>query len=432
MWYLLHEASQLLFSPARMIADLTKLSCTHSLNPVTYTSGGRALVASCELFERTTRAYPKPSFNLRASEWVVWQRPFCRVIAFGPPSNKPKVLIVAPMSGHYATLLRGTVAAFLDSHQVFITDWSDAKRVPQSEGQFDLSDYVDYCIAMFEALGPDLHVMAVCQPAVPVLAAIALMEAEEHPQVPHSVTLLGGPIDTRQTPTAVNSFAQTRDIRWFKRHCIHPVPDRYQGRGRMVYPGFMQLGGFMAMNPDRHVSAHWKMFTHLVEGDGDSAEKHREFYDEYLAVMDLSAEYYLQTLKTVFIGHLLPRGLMQHRGRPVDLKAIRRCALMTIEGENDDITGRGQTVAALDLTPNLPNAKKEHSLQAGVGHYGVFNGSRFRREIAPRIKAFMERNAAVEPVRSQKAVKTRLPRKEASPSLRSRVRSSAHLPLVTP
>jgi poly(3-hydroxybutyrate) depolymerase len=432
MWYLLHEASQLLFSPARMIADLTKLSCTHSLNPVTYTSGGRALVASCELFERTTRAYPKPSFNLRASEWVVWQRPFCRVIAFGPPSNKPKVLIVAPMSGHYATLLRGTVAAFLDSHQVFITDWSDAKRVPQSEGLFDLSDYVDYCIAMFEALGPDLHVMAVCQPAVPVLAAIALMEAEEHPQVPHSVTLLGGPIDTRQTPTAVNSFAQTKDIRWFKRHCIHPVPDRYQGRGRMVYPGFMQLGGFMAMNPDRHVSAHWKMFTHLVEGDGDSAEKHREFYDEYLAVMDLSAEYYLQTLKTVFIGHLLPRGLMQHRGRPVDLKAIRRCALMTIEGENDDITGRGQTVAALDLTPNLPNAKKEHSLQAGVGHYGVFNGSRFRREIAPRIKAFMERNAAVEPVRSQKAVKTRLPRKEASPSLRSRVRSSAHLPLVTP
>jgi poly(3-hydroxybutyrate) depolymerase len=403
MWYLLHEASQLLFSPARMIADLTKLSCTHSLNPVTYTSGGRALVASCELFERTTRAYPKPSFNLRASEWVVWQRPFCRVIAFGPPSNKPKVLIVAPMSGHYATLLRGTVAAFLDSHQVFITDWSDAKRVPQSEGQFDLSDYVDYCIAMFEALGPDLHVMAVCQPAVPVLAAIALMEAEEHPQVPRSVTLLGGPVDTRQTPTAVNSFAQTRDIRWFKRHCIHPVPDRFRGRGRLVYPGFMQLCGFMAMNPDRHLSAHWEMFNHLVEGDGDSADKHREFYDEYLAVMDLPAEYYLQTLETVFIDHLLPRGLMRHRGRPVDLKAIHRCALMTIEGEKDDITGRGQAVAALGLTPNLSPAKKKHHLQAGVGHYGVFNGSRFQREIAPRIKAFMNRNAAVERVRPQRS-----------------------------
>src|SRR5215217_3743040 len=432
MLYLLHEASQFMLTPARVVAGLTRLTCTNPLNPVTYTPGGRALVASCELFERTTRAYSKPSFNLRASEWMVWQRPFCRVIAFGPPSNKPKVLIVAPMSGHYATLLRGTVAAFLDSHQVFITDWSDAKQVPLKEGLFDLSDYVDYCISMFATLGPDLHVMAVCQPAVPVLAAIALMEAEEHPMVPRSATLLGGPIDTRQTPTAVNSFAQTRDIRWFKRHCIHPVPDRFRGRGRMVYPGFMQLCGFMAMNPDRHVSAHWEMFNHLVEGDGDSADKHRAFYDEYLAVMDLPAEYYLQTLETVFIDHLLPRGLMRHRGRRVDLRAIRRCALMTIEGENDDITGRGQTVAALDLTPNLPNAKKVHYLQAGVGHYGVFNGSRFRLEIAPRIRAFMERNAAVEPVRSQKAVKTRLPRKEASPSLRSRVRSSAHLTLVTP
>jgi polyhydroxyalkanoate depolymerase len=403
MLYLLHEASQFVFTPARMIADLTRLTCTNSLNPVTYTPGSRALVASCELFERTTRTYPKPAFNLPASEQVVWQRPFCRVIAFGQPSNKPKVLIVAPMSGHYATLLRGTVAAFLDSHQVFITDWSDAKQVPLSEGQFDLSDYVDYCIAMFEALGPDLHVMAVCQPAVPVLAAIALMEAEEHPLVPRSVALLGGPIDTRHTPTAVNSFAQTRDIGWFKRHCIHPVPDRYQGRGRLVYPGFMQLSGFMAMNPDRHLSAHWEMFNHLVEGDGDSADKHREFYDEYLAVMDLSAEYYLQTLETVFIDHLLPRGLMRHRGRLVNLKAIQRCALMTIEGENDDITGRGQTVAALDLTPNLSPAKKEHHLQAGVGHYGVFNGTRYRMEIAPRIKAFMSRDAAVERVRPQRS-----------------------------
>ena len=411
MLYLLHDASQFMLSPARMAASITKLVCESPLSPLTYTPTGRALIASCELFERTTRSYAKPVFDLPASERIVWQRPFCRMIAFGPPSNKPKVLIVAPMSGHYATLLRGTVAAFLDSHQVFITDWSDAKQVPQSKGQFDLSDYVDYCISMFAMLGPDLHVMAVCQPAVPVLAAIALMEAEEHPQVPRSVALLGGPIDTRHAPTAVNSFAQTRDIPWFKRHCIHPVPDRFRGRGRMVYPGFMQLCGFMAMNPDRHVSAHWEMFKHLVEGDGDSAEKHREFYDEYLAVMDLSADYYLQTLETVFIDHLLPRGLMRHRGRPVDLKAIHRCALMTIEGEKDDITGRGQTVAALDLTSNLSAGKKEHHLQAGVGHYGVFNGSRYRLEIAPRIKAFMARHAAVEPVRSQKAVKTRLPAK---------------------
>jgi poly(3-hydroxybutyrate) depolymerase len=403
MLYLLHEASQFMLTPARVAAGITKLACESPLSPLTYTPTGRALVASCELFERTTRSYAKPSFNLPASERVVWQRPFCRVIAFGLPSNKPKVLIVAPMSGHYATLLRGTVAAFLDSHQVFITDWSDAKQVALKEGQFDLSDYVDYCLAMFAVLGPNLHVMAVCQPAVPVLAAIALMEAEEHPQVPRSVTLLGGPVDTRQTPTAVNSFAQTRDIHWFKRHCIHPVPDRFRGRGRLVYPGFMQLCGFMAMNPDRHLSAHWEMFNHLVEGDGDSAEKHREFYDEYLAVMDLSAEYYLQTLETVFVDHLLPRGLMRHRGRPVDLKAIHRCALMAIEGEKDDITGRGQTFATLDLTPNLSPAKKKHHLQAGVGHYGVFNGTRYRMEIAPRIKAFMNRNAAVERVRPQRS-----------------------------
>src|SRR5215210_3483671 len=231
MLYLLHEASQFMLTPARVAAGLTRLACESPLSPLTYTPTGRALVASCEMFERTTRSYPKPAFNLPASERVVWQRPFCRVIAFGQPSNKPKVLIVAPMSGHYATLLRGTVAAFLNSQQVFITDWSDAKDVPLADGAFDLADYVDYCIAIFEALGPDLHVMAVCQPAVPILAAIALMEAEDHPLVPRSVVLLGGPIDTRQTPTAVNSFAQTRDIRWFKQHCIHPVPERYQGRG---------------------------------------------------------------------------------------------------------------------------------------------------------------------------------------------------------
>jgi polyhydroxyalkanoate depolymerase len=405
MLYVLHEASRLSLAPSRMIADITRLACEHPLNPVAYTPTGRALAASCALFERTARAYPKPAFNLPAIERVVWQRPFCRVIAFGEPTTKPKLLIVAPMSGHFATLLRGTVAAFLDTHQVFITDWSDAKEVPLSEGHFDLSDYVDYCIAMFEALGPDLHVMAVCQPAVPVLAAIARMEAEEHAMVPCSATLLGGPVDTRQTPTAVNSFAQRRDIGWFQRHCIHPVPDRYLGRGRMVYPGFLQLSGFMAMNPDRHVSAHWEMFKHLVEGDGDSADKHRAFYDEYLAVMDLSAEYYLQTLETVFLNHLLPRGRMLHRGRPVDLREVRRCALMAIEGEMDDITGRGQTFAALDLTLSLPAQKKEQYLQAGVGHYGVFNGSRFRQEIAPRIKAFLAKHARGEPISPQSSVR---------------------------
>jgi len=410
MLYLLHEASQLMAAPAQMVADLTRLTCTNPFNPATYTRGAQVLAASCELFTRTTRPFPKPAFKFPFTERVVWQRPFCRVIAFGPPSDKPKVLIVAPMSGHYATLLRGTVAAFLDSHQVFITDWADAKDVPLSEGQFDLSDYVDYCLAMFETLGPDLHVMAVCQPAVPVLAAIARMEAEEHRLVPVSATLLGGPVDTREAPTVVNSFAQRRDIRWFRQHCIHPVPDRYRGRERMVYPGFMQLCGFMAMNPDRHLSAHWEMFNHLVEGDGDSADKHRAFYDEYLAVMDLTAEYYLQTLETVFINHLLPRGLMLHKGRPVHLEQMHRCALMAIEGEKDDITGRGQTFAALNLTPNLSEAKKERHMQAGVGHYGVFNGSRFRHEIAPRIKAFMAKHPADRPLSSRRSP-TRVSRK---------------------
>ena len=401
MLYLLHDAYHQMLAPARALADLTRLACDSPLSLLSYTSGARTLSASCELFERTTRPYPKPTFNLPACERIVWQRPFCRVIAFGEPSHKPKLLIVAPLSGHYATLLRGTVAAFLDTHQVFVTDWNDAKQMPLAEGRFDLSDYIDYCMALFADLGPDLHVMAVCQPAVPVLAAIARMEAEDHPLVPRSATLLGGPIDTRHAPTKVNSFAQERDLQWFKRHCIHAVPPRHAGQGRMVYPGFMQLAGFMAMNPDRHVSAHWEMFNHLVEGDGDSAEKHRAFYDEYLAVMDLPADYYLQTLETVFIDHLLPRGLMQHRGQSVDLTQVRRCALMTVEGENDDITGCGQTSAALKLTPNLSADKKEHYIQAGVGHYGVFNGSRYRSEIAPRIKAFMARHAAAAPSRAQ-------------------------------
>ncbi|ACL63274.1 polyhydroxyalkanoate depolymerase [Methylobacterium nodulans] len=392
MIYLLRESCGLMLAPARVAAKATELACENPLNLFSCTPTSRALAASCELFERATRAYPKPAFNLSASERVVWEQPFCRVIAFGEPSDKPKLLLVAPMSGHYATLLRGTVAAFLDTHQVFITDWSDARQVPLAAGRFGLDEYIDYCMALFEALGPDLHVMAVCQPSVPVLAAIARMEAEDHPLVPRSATLLGGPIDTRRSPTAVNDLAQQRGLAWFE-HCIHEVPWSAPGRGRRVYPGFLQLTGFMGMNLDRHLTAHRDMFKHLVQGDGDSAAKHREFYDEYLAVMDLTAEFFLQTVETVFIAHALPRGVMRHRGEPVDLGAIRRCALMAIEGEKDDITGVGQTRAALDLTTSLLAGKKAYHLQAGAGHYGVFNGSRFRAEVAPRIKAFMEQNA---------------------------------------
>jgi poly(3-hydroxybutyrate) depolymerase len=283
-----------------------------------------------------------------------------------------------------------------------ITDWTDARMVPLVEGSFDLDDYIDYLKAMFRHFGPDLHVMAVCQPAVPVIAAIARMEAEKDPATPRSMILMGGPIDTRRSPTGVNQLAEERGIDWFRQHCITKVPPAHPGFWRDVYPGFLQLSGFMAMNLDRHVSAHWEMFNHLVEGDGDSAEKHRDFYDEYLAVMDLTAEFYLQTVEKVFVLHELPKGEMMHRDQPVDLMAIRRCAIMAIEGERDDISGVGQTLAALELTPNLPPDKKLYHLQKGVGHYGVFNGSRFRAEIAPRIVEFIENHAVAserEPVR---------------------------------
>src|SRR3954466_14660946 len=307
MLYVMRDAHCAMLSSARVWAATARLACENPFNPLAYLPQSRALAASCEMFERVTRTYAKPAFDFSVLERVVWERPFCRVIAFDEPSDKPKLLIVAPMSGHYATLLRGTVAAFLDTHQVFITDWADAKQVPLSAGRFDLDDYVDYCIAMFAVLGPDLHVMAVCQPSVPVLAAIARMEAEDHPLVPCSATLIGGPIDTRRSPTAVNRLPQERGLAWFERHCIHTVPWSYPGGGRPVYPGFLQLAGFMGMNLDRHVSAHWSMFDHLVRGDGDSAAKHREFYDEYLAVMDLTAEFFLQTVRTVFVEHALPR-----------------------------------------------------------------------------------------------------------------------------
>jgi poly(3-hydroxybutyrate) depolymerase len=400
----MYEAAHMMMGPARAVSDATRLLFKNPANPLTYTPFGRAMAASAELFERTTRRYGKPAFDLPTTlvggqrvavmERVVWERPFCRLLHFERALSPgqitgPKVLIVAPMSGHYATLLRGTVEAFLPGHEVYVTDWIDARMVPLTTAGFDLDDYIDYLIAMFQMLGPDTHVMAVCQPAVPVIAAVARMEAENDPSAPRSMTLMGGPIDTRRAPTAVNNVAQERGIDWFRRNCVVRVPLVYPGALREVYPGFMQLSGFMAMNLDRHISAHQEMYQHLVKGDGDSAEKHREFYDEYMAVMDLTAEFYLQTVDKVFCKHQLPKGEMMHRDKPVDLKAIRRVALMTVEGENDDISGVGQTEAAQDLCVNIPQSRRAHHLQLGVGHYGVFNGSRFRSEIAPRIADFM-------------------------------------------
>ena len=402
--YQLLELGYAAIAPARAVSSAARLLLSNPFNPWSYTTIGRRLAASAELFERITRRYGKPAFGITSTmvagervavrENVVWERPFCRLLHFERDAKRlrrpqPQLLIVAPMSGHYATLLRGTVEAFLPTHEVYITDWSDARTVPLVAGRFDLDDYIDYLIAMFHILRPGAHAIGVCQPAVPLIAAAALMETRGDPFLPASMTLMGGPVDTRKSPTEVNKLAEARGVDWFRRNCLVTVPFPYPGAGRQVYPGFLQLSGFMAMNLDRHVIAHLDMFRHLVQGDGDSAEKHREFYDEYLAVMDLSAEYYMQTVETVFVRHALPKGEMMHGGERVDLGRIQRTALMTVEGEKDDISGVGQTFAAHELCHNLPAEMKVHHLQKGVGHYGVFNGSRFRAEIAPRIIDFI-------------------------------------------
>ena len=409
--YQTYELAHLAMLPARVMSDATRLWFKNPLNPASYTPFGRNMAAWAELFERMTRRYGKPIFGLDHTtidgvdvpvhEEIVWQRPFCRLLRFARSrpdldETQGRLLLVAPMSGHYATLLRGTVEALLPHFDVYVTDWADTRMIPQAAGVFDLDDYIDYVIAMCQFLGTQepkrpVHTMAVCQPAVPVLAGVALMSSAGNALAPASMVLMGGPIDTRRSPTAVNRLAADRGTEWFRQNCLRTVPLPYPGAGREVYPGFLQLSGFMAMNLDRHVNAHIDMFKHLVKNDGDSAERHREFYDEYLAVMDLTAEFYMQTIETVFVQHALPKGEMSHRGRPVDLTAIRGTGLLTIEGEKDDISGLGQTEAAQDLCSNLPDDMKEHYVQAEVGHYGVFNGSRYRRNVVPRIVDFTRR-----------------------------------------
>ena len=406
--YWLYEMGQASLNPARAIADATKLFFKNPANPLAHTTYGKTVAAAMEVFERSTRRYQRPEWRIESTlvgaERItvrirtVWERPFCKVTHFErvfthvPRRPQPKLLIVAPMSGHYATLLRGTVETFLPNHDVYITEWTDARMVPVAEGRFDLDDYIDYVISILHFMGGDTHVIGVCQPSVPVLAAVALMEADNDPHVPHSMVLMGGPIDTRVSSNAVDKLAEDRGIDWFRNHVITKVPFPHAGFMRDVYPGFLQLNGFVSMNLDRHLEAHRDLFLHLVKADGDSAQKHREFYDEYLAVMDLTAEFYLQTVDTVFIRHALPKGEMTHRGLKVDPSAIKRVALLTVEGENDDISGVGQTEAAHKLCPNIPTEKKAHYLQPAVGHYGVFNGSRFRAEIAPRIADFVLSN----------------------------------------
>ncbi len=428
--YWLYEMGQAALDPSRAFADATRLFFKNPANPFAHTQYGKSVAATAELFERVTRRYGQPEWQIDSTmvggERVpvhiksVWERPFCRLLHFErvltqvPRRPQPKLLIVAPMSGHYATLLRGTVEAFLPNHDVYITEWRNARSVPLAEGRFDLDDYIDYLISMSHFLGGDCHMIAVCQPSVPVLAAVALMEADNDPYAPHSMTLMGGPIDTRINPNGVNKLAESRGLDWFRSHVITKVPFPNPGVMRDVYPGFLQLTGFVSMNLDRHVEAHKELFRNLVKGDGDSATKHKDFYDEYLAVMDLSAEFYLQTVDTVFIRHALPKGEMTHRGRMIDPSLIKRVALLTVEGEHDDISGVGQTEATHRLCPNIPAEKKVHYLQPGVGHYGVFNGSRFRSEIAPRISDFVLSNNGTR--RKANGAAASAPKKAAAPA----------------
>ena len=411
--YWMYEMMQASLNPARAVSDATKILFQNPMNPWSQTEFGKSIAAGCEVFERTTRRYGKPEWNLPTTDVngvrtpvevrVEWEKPFCRLLHFDRKLTRPlrspaqRVLIVAPMSGHYATLLRGTVEAFLPTHDVYITDWSDARMVPLAAGRFDLEDYVDYLIEILHVLGGNIHVVAVCQPSVPVVAAVSVMEAAHDPYVPISMTLMGGPIDTRRNPTAVNNLAAERGIDWFRSNVISKVPFPQPGVMRDVYPGFLQLNGFISMNLDRHMDAHKNLFKNLVKGDGDLVDKHREFYDEYLAVMDLTAEYYLQTVDLVFVKHALPKGEMTHRGQPVDPSRITRVALMTVEGENDDISGIGQTEATHALCTAIPDDRRVHYVQKGVGHYGVFNGSRFKSEIVPRISDFMLSSAHMKP-----------------------------------
>jgi poly(3-hydroxybutyrate) depolymerase len=402
MKYQTYELAHTLLHPWRVQSRLLQRSCSHPLSPMSYTSAGRKVAAGCQVFESVTRRYGKPAWGLTETsvvgqqvpieEQVVRSTPFCDLLHFDRDEAvvgkryDPKVLIVAPMSGHFATLLRGTVAAMVREHNVYVTDWRDAREIPAWMGGFDLDDFIDHVIDFVRYIGTNTHVIAVCQPSVPVLAAAARMAAMDDPCRPASITLMGGPIDTRRNPTKVNQLAQSRSIEWFERHVIHHVPWPNPGFLRRVYPGFVQLTGFMQMNLDRHLDAHKTLYQNLVKGDCDSVQQHQEFYEEYLAVMDLPAEFYLQTVETVFQRHALPEGVMTHRGEPVDCGAIRDIALMTVEGEKDDITGGGQTEAAQDLCRNLPPHLRLHYVQPGVGHYGVFNGTRWRTEIQPRIR----------------------------------------------
>ena len=403
MLYQLYDWQRAALEPWRLFAQAANELYGHPDSPLSYLPGSRNVAAAFDLMTRLTRRYERPEFGITSvvsngRAFVVreendLEKPFCRLLHFrkmGAP-QQPKVIVFAPLSGHFATLVRDTVRALLADHDVWVTDWIDAKEIPIAVGPFHFDDYVAYVREFLRFLGPDVHSISVCQPTVPVLAAVSLM-AQEGERVPRTLTMMGGPIDTRRSPTAVNTFAKHRPLSWFEAKVIQRVPMRYPGFMRKVYPGFMQFAGFVAMNPGRHMESHVQYYHHLVEGDGESAEQHRRFYDEYNAVMDLPAEYYLDTVERVFQRHLLPHGQLVVAGERVRPEAIRDSALFTIEGELDDISGNGQTEAAHALTKGIPAKNKQHFEAKGVGHYGIFSGRKYREMIYPRIREFIAKH----------------------------------------
>ncbi|MDN3646721.1 polyhydroxyalkanoate depolymerase [Pontixanthobacter aestiaquae] len=406
MLYTAYEMQRAWLSSASAWATVGAEMLANPALPMGYLGMGPRMASALEVFAHASAPYGKPDFGIEAvivdgnafsvTETRVMTKPFGDLLHFfrdDLPKDAPKLLIVAPMSGHYATLLRGTVERMVESCEVYITDWADAKLVPQSAGKFDLDDYIDYLIEFMEHIGPDAHMMAVCQPSVPAFAATAIMNRDTHPCAPKTLTMMGGPIDTRESPTTVNDLAMKRPIAWFRETVIATVPMTYRGAGRKVYPGFLQLAGFMSMNLGSHMLSHYEMFKHLNKGDDaksrDSAQATKDFYDEYRSVCDMTAEFYLQTVEEVFQKHSIPNGTFVHRGKVVDLHEITDTAILAIEGERDDISGLGQTKAALKLADKLSDKKKRYYMAEGAGHYGIFNGSKWRDKVAPTVEEFI-------------------------------------------
>jgi poly(3-hydroxybutyrate) depolymerase len=411
MLYHLYETQRALMAPFSEFASAAAKLYDHPLSPFAHLPMSQRMSAGFDLLHRLAKEYEKPPFNITSArvgngvevavqEQVALAKPFCRLLRFkrftddtqalALMKTQPTVLVVAPLSGHHATLLRDTVKSLLQDHKVYITDWTDARMVPLEDGPFHLDDYVHYVQEFIRLAGPEVHVISVCQPTVPVLAAVSLMASDGEP-TPRTLTMMGGPIDARRSATAVNTLATGKSHTWFENNVIFRVPTNYPGAGRAVYPGFLQHSGFVAMNPDRHVSSHYDYFLDLIRGDGDSAESHRQFYDEYNAVLDMPAEYYLDTIKTVFQDFALMNGTWEVGGQLVRPQDITTSALLTVEGELDDISGAGQTQAAHDLCTGIPVDRRSHYDVKGAGHYGIFSGRRWREKVYPQVKAFIER-----------------------------------------